>query len=112
MIYQEPSREPGADGSPATGQEGTDRMPGWIAVAVIGLVLAMIGFLDLVRRYRRNEIRGRDLFAIVIGFLSLLSFAFLSAVRPDVLTGMLTIVILLPAFVAVVILTGERPVLR
>lgn len=80
----------------------------WILVAVVGGILAVVGFATLVRRYRRGVIRGRYLSAVVVGCLSLASFAFFDAFRPGGVSGPLTIALLLPAFIAIGVIVREH----
>jgi uncharacterized membrane protein HdeD (DUF308 family) len=84
----------------------------WIVVAVVGVILSVFGFIALLRRFRRGEIRGRYLLAFVVGYVALISFAVLEAFRPTALTGPVTIAVLLPAFIAIGVIVRElrRPV--
>lgn len=80
----------------------------WIIIAVIGFILSVLGLSAFVRRYRRGEITRRHLLAAIIGYVSLVTFAVVSAVRPDITNGPLAVIVLLPAFVAIVVLIRER----
>ncbi len=83
-------------------------MTTWILVAAIGGCVSVAGFLAPVRRYRLGEIRGRELLAYVVGYLSFVSFALLTAFRPSFVDGVVTIVTLMPALAAVVVIVREH----
>jgi hypothetical protein len=83
-------------------------MIGWIFVAAIGGVLAVFWLLALFRRYRRGEITGRYLAAAVVGVVSVASFALLSALRPEFGSGPAVAIILLPAFIAILVVILEH----
>jgi len=80
----------------------------WISVAAIGGALAVLALVALLRRYRRGEITGRYLAAIVVGLVSFASFALLSALRPEFESGPATVIVLLPAFVAILVVIREH----
>ncbi len=80
----------------------------WIFIAIIGGALSILGLMFFLRRYRRNEITLRYLLAIVVGYVSFLAFALVSTFRPDLASGPVTVAILLPAFVAILLLILER----
>ncbi len=80
----------------------------WIFIFVIGGILSVLGLLHLLRRYRQDEITLLYLLAIVVGFTSFMAFALVSAFRPDVANGPMTITILLPAFISILLLIRER----
>ena len=80
----------------------------WIAVAVAGLALALAGIRVVFRRYRRGALRGSYLLAMIIGVSSFGSYAVVSVVWPELTTGPATIFMLLPAFVAIVLLVREH----
>ena len=46
-------------------------MTAWILVAAIGGVLSILGLLVLTRRYLRGEMSQWQLFAIIVGYVSL-----------------------------------------
>jgi uncharacterized membrane protein len=80
----------------------------WLVVAATGVVLSLWGLKILFRRYRRGQINRRYLLAVVVGVLSLVVYAILSTVRPDITTGPVFVVMLLPAFIAIVVVIRER----
>jgi len=80
----------------------------WIGVAVIGGVLSIWGLWVFWGRYRRGEITGRYLLAVFVGFVSYASFALLSAVRPELSSGPVALAVLLPAFLAILVLIREH----
>ncbi|UCE05455.1 MAG: hypothetical protein JSW07_17860 [bacterium] len=82
-------------------------MYNWIFIAVIGGLLSVLGLLFLLRCYRQDEITLRYLLAVVVGFISFLAFALVNAFRPELASGPVTIAILLPAFVAILLLIRE-----
>lgn len=80
----------------------------WILVAAAGGVLSLSGLAVLLRRSRRGEITRTYLWAMVVGYTSFVSFALISAFRPDLASGPVTIAILVPASVAIVVLIREH----
>jgi hypothetical protein len=80
----------------------------WVLVAVVGGILSVMGFVRLVRRFRQGAIRGRYLLAFGVGFVALVSFALLDALRPAVVSGPVTLAMLLPAVVAIVVIVREH----
>jgi len=80
----------------------------WILVTLIGAGLAAVGLALFVRRFRAGEVTGRMLAAVVVGLVSFASYGVVSAVRPDLGTGPVSLVLLLPAFVAIVLVMRER----
>jgi len=66
----------------------------WLVVAAIGGVLSLWGLMVLFRKYREGEITRRYFLAIVVGYISFVSFVLMSAFRPDISTGLVTVVIL------------------
>lgn len=80
----------------------------WIFVAGIGGALSILGLLFFLRRYRRGEITRRYLLAIVVGYVSFLTFALVNAFHPDLTSGPVVIAILLPAFIAILIVIREH----
>jgi hypothetical protein len=82
----------------------------WIVVAVFGGLLSLVGFLALVRRFRRGEIRRRQLLAYGAGLTSFVSAALLNALRPTDLNSSMTVILLLPALVAIVLIVRERQI--
>lgn len=82
-------------------------MGAWIVVAVLGGILALVGLQRLHRQYRQGKITLLAWVAYVVGFISFVSYAVLNATRPDVTTGPVTLVMLLPAFAAIVVLVRE-----
>jgi drug/metabolite transporter (DMT)-like permease len=83
-------------------------MTAWILVAAIGGVLSILGLLVLTRRYLRGEMSQWQLFAIIVGYVSFVSFVLVSSLRPEFASGPVSIAILLPAFVAIVFLIREH----
>jgi len=80
----------------------------WILVACTGGLLSISAFWNLVRKYHCGEIRGRYLLAIGVGYIALVSYALLSAIAPAIVNGVVTLGILLPAFVAIVVIVREH----
>lgn len=80
----------------------------WALVAVIGGLAALTGLALLFVRYRRGEITGRYFGAVVAGLSSLATYALISAFRPELATGATSLIVLFPAFVAIVVLLRER----
>lgn len=76
----------------------------WLLVAMIGTILALMGLWALFQRYRRGETSLGRLVACLVGFGSLASYAALSAFAPASMSGVVTMVVLAPALVAVVFL--------
>jgi len=83
-------------------------MTAWILVAAIGGVLSILGLLVLTRRYLRGEMSQWQLFAIIVGYVSFVSFVLVSSLRPEFASGPVSIAILLPAFVAIIFLIREH----
>lgn len=79
----------------------------WIAVTVSGLILCLSGFKALVGQYRTGAISVRWLLVCMVGWLSFVSYAVADAIRPELMTGPVTIVWLLPAFIAIAVLANE-----
>jgi len=80
----------------------------WMLTTVLGGVAALAGLVAVYIRYQRREITGRYLGAIVVGLASFVTYAVISAFRPDLSTGAPGLIVVLPAFVAIVILVRER----
>jgi hypothetical protein len=80
----------------------------WIVAAVIGGVAALTGLAAVFLRYRRGEVKGRHFAALVTGLASFATYALISAFRPDLATGATSLMVLLPAFVAIVVLIREH----
>jgi uncharacterized membrane protein len=80
----------------------------WFVVAVIGVMLSLWGLFTLLHKFRRGEITRRYFIAIVVGYISFVSFALVNALRPDITTGLVTILMLLPAFIAILVVVHER----
>jgi drug/metabolite transporter (DMT)-like permease len=83
-------------------------MTAWILVAVLGGILSLAGLSILFRRYREGVVTLRHLLAFVVGFVALASYALVSTLRPDITSGPVTVLMLLPAFVAIVVLIHEH----
>lgn len=82
-------------------------MIAWILIASIGGLISLSCLVILLRRYRRGDITQRYTIAMVVGYISFVSFAIISALRPEVASGWATIT-LLPAFISIVVLIRER----
>ena len=80
----------------------------WITAAVIGAIFSLIGFILLYGKFRRGEITRIYLAAFVLGFISFASYALISALKPDIMTSLLTLLLLLPAIIAIVVLVREH----
>jgi 4-amino-4-deoxy-L-arabinose transferase-like glycosyltransferase len=80
----------------------------WIFVAAIGGVLSILGLLVLTRRYLRGEMPQSHLIAIIVGYVSFVSFVLVSSLSPEFAGGPLSIAILLPVFAAIVFLVREH----
>jgi len=80
----------------------------WVLVAAIGGALSVSGLVALLRRCRRGEITRTYLSAMVVGYISFVSFALISTLRPELASGPVTIATLLPASVAIVVLIREH----
>jgi uncharacterized membrane protein len=75
----------------------------WLIVALAGLVLSVWGLTVLFRKYRQNELSRQYFIAVVVGYIFLVLFIAVDALRPAVTTGPVTVVMLLPVFVSIVI---------
>ena len=80
----------------------------WIVAAVVGGALSVAGFVVLLRRVRRREIRWRYLVACGVGYTAFVSFALLSALRPSAVNSAVTLIMLLPGLVAIVLVVREH----
>ncbi|MDH3199018.1 MAG: hypothetical protein OEO21_12345 [Candidatus Krumholzibacteria bacterium] len=80
----------------------------WITVAVLGVVLSLLGLLVFVGRYRRGEVSGRFLLALMVGYVALVAYAVTSALWPEMGGGWPIILMLVPALAAVIVLITER----
>lgn len=83
-------------------------MLGWVLIAVIGGLLSIWGLAVYLRRFRRGEITLRYLLAVIVGYASFVSFVLVGALRPESAGSPWTVGILLPSFVAIVVLIRER----
>ena len=79
----------------------------WIIITTIGGIFSLIGILVLIRRYLRGEINQLYLFSIIIGYLSFIAFVFVNNVYPESVSGLMKVIILLPAIIAVVVLVNQ-----
>ena len=77
----------------------------WILVVAVGGILSIWGLIIFWRRYRRGEITKRYIYALIVGYASFVLFALVSAICPDF---KMEYVILLPAFVAILVLLREH----
>jgi uncharacterized membrane protein YfcA len=84
----------------------------WELVAGLGGVVSLAGLSAAFRRYRRGEITLRYLLACVVGLASFISYALVSALSPDLATGIVTILLLVPALAAIVVLVRGHRKLR
>lgn len=80
----------------------------WIVITAIGGVLSLSGLAVLLRQYHRGEITWRYVLAVVVGYISFVTYAVLSAVQSQALSGVLTVLVLLPAFLAIIVVVYER----
>ena len=83
-------------------------MTTWLVAAAFGAVLSLWGLTVLFRKYRDGDITPRFFLAIVVGYISFFAFVLVSAFRPDITTGLVTVVILLLAFIAIIVVIRER----
>jgi len=80
----------------------------WVSIAAIGGLLSIAGLAVYLGRYRRGAITLRYLLALVVGYASFVSFALVGALRPESTGAPWAVGILIPAFVAIVVLVRER----
>lgn len=80
----------------------------WIVVAAIGGVVSLGGLAVLLRQYRLGHITRRYMLAVVIGYASLVSYSLLDALQPRPLSSVLTVLVLLPGFFAIIVVVRER----
>jgi hypothetical protein len=80
----------------------------WSAIAVIGVALSLWGLMILLQKYRLAQISWRYFLAAVVGYVSFVTFAIVSAIRPATTTGLVTVFMLLPALLAVLVIIRER----
>lgn len=80
----------------------------WIVVALIGVILSLWGLWFYFRQYQRGNISGRYLAALVVGYLSFVSYAIVSTTRSFLTDGIPTAALLLPGFIAIVVIVRER----
>ncbi|NIT61706.1 MAG: hypothetical protein GWN00_37550 [Aliifodinibius sp.] len=80
----------------------------WIPVALLGLILSSFGITVIFKKYLRDQVRGRYILAIILGFLSFVTYAVLSPVLPDIMSGEATIAMLLPALIALLVVIHEH----
>jgi len=80
----------------------------WMLAAVLGGVAALAGLVVVYFRFQRGEITGRYFGAVVLGLASFATYALISAFRPDLATGATSLIVLLPAFLAIVVLVREH----
>jgi len=81
---------------------------GWMLVAALGLVAMASGLLTCWRRYRRGRITRRYLSAIVVGCVCFVAYAVVGAFRPEFASGPVAMALLLPAFIAIVVIVREH----
>jgi len=79
----------------------------WILTAAAGLIISAAGLLCVYRQRCAGEVSRRYFFAMLTGFLSLLAFALVAALAPDLSAGP-TLAILLPGAIAVPVIIKER----
>jgi len=75
----------------------------WILTALLGITISLLGIRIIIKKYFHGEISGRYLLAIIIGFLSFVVYVVLSSIKPEIMSGLVTIAILLPVFVAILV---------
>jgi len=80
----------------------------WMVISAMGGVLSLSGLAVLLRRCHRGEITRRYVLAVVVGYISFVSYAVLSALQSQALSGVLTVLVLLPAFIAIIVVVHER----
>jgi peptidoglycan/LPS O-acetylase OafA/YrhL len=81
----------------------------WVFVSAIGGTVSILGLLALLRRYLRGEISQLYLIATIVSYVSFVSYVVVSSLRPEFASGPASVAILLPAFVAIVLLIREHP---
>ena len=79
----------------------------WILIAAVGGILSIWGFILLLNQYHQGKHTKRYVYAMVIGYISFISFALISAIQPEFSSGILSVALLLPAFIAIVVLINE-----
>jgi len=80
----------------------------WSVVGLSGATLAAAGALGLARRYSREEISLGTLVAWLVGFASFASYAVLVTFMAERVTGLVGLLVLLPAFVCLVVLVHRH----
>jgi hypothetical protein len=80
----------------------------WILLAAIGFVLAAAGLLFFYRKTCTGEFRMRCLLPYLVGFLSLLAYALTTALTPIQVTGVFSLLILLPALVSIAFVIHDK----
>lgn len=93
-------------------QNGTFTMTFWISVALVGVLVFALGFLDLLRKFRRGDVRGRYLVAVVVAFMALATWAALSGLRPNAADSFVGLTMLAAALVAIVVIVREHQTLH
>jgi 4-amino-4-deoxy-L-arabinose transferase-like glycosyltransferase len=84
----------------------------WIIVALVGVLAFCLGFLDLLRKFRRGDIRGRYLLAVIVAFIALAGWAVLSGLRPNAADSLVGLTMLAAALVAIVVIVREHQTLH
>lgn len=80
----------------------------WILVAALGGLLALAGVVRLHAGWRAGRISGRRFVATVVGLLSLIAFALVGNVTPELASGAVLLALALPGCVAIVVLVREH----
>jgi hypothetical protein len=84
----------------------------WILVALAGALLSLAGFWAMLQKYRRGDIRGRYLLALIVGFIAFVAWALLSNLRPGAVDGVLELLMLAPALIAIIVIIREHQTLH
>jgi len=79
----------------------------WILIAVIGGILSIWAFIILLRQYQQGKHTKRYIYAMVVGYVSFVLFALVMVIQPEFNSGIVSVAILMPAFVAIVVLVDE-----
>lgn len=80
----------------------------WILAALLGLTFSLLGIRIIFKKYLRGEVSGRYLLSIISGFLSFVVYAALSSIKPEIMSGLITIAILLPVLIAILVVIHEH----
>lgn len=78
-------------------------MEPWILVAAVGGALALAGWGVQLRRYRQGKVSARGLLSLTVGLLSFGAYGVVSSIAPAFASGPVALILLLPAFAAIVV---------